>query len=81
MPRKSPICTRCGEQITGALAWVELNSPYRSGLCHRCLEDSFGCPRCGRTLPKSENRGSYCRACRSEYNRAYAASRRGESRR
>jgi hypothetical protein len=76
MTRK-PRCTRCGEQITGALAWTELNALYPTGLCHRCLADSFSCPKCNRTLPKSENRGSYCRECRSAYNRAYAAQRRG----
>ena len=79
MPQKSPICTRCGDEITGALGWVELNSPYPTGLCNRCHADSFGCPRCGRLVPKAENRGSYCVSCRSEYNKAYAARRRGRA--
>jgi hypothetical protein len=74
---KNPICTRCGSEITGALGFAEMYGLYPKGLCLRCLDDSFDCPRCNRKLPKSENRGSYCRECRSEYNRAYAARRRG----
>jgi hypothetical protein len=53
---KNPICTRCGQEITGALGWSELHGLYPRGLCVRCLDDSFSCPRCNRTLAKSENR-------------------------
>jgi NMD protein affecting ribosome stability and mRNA decay len=74
---KTLTCGHCGGRITGDWAWSERNSPHPTGLCQRCFADSFGCPRCGRRLPKSENRGSMCRVCRSEYNRAYAARRRG----
>jgi hypothetical protein len=76
MPRKVT-CSRCGERISGQDAWIALNAPYWNGLCDRCMADSFGCPRCGRWVPKSEDRGSYCRECRSAYNREYAARRRG----
>jgi hypothetical protein len=75
--KKTPICTRMLEGDHRARGWAELHGLYPTGLCGPCSDDSFGCARCNRMLPKSENRGSYCRECRSEYNRQYVARRRG----
>jgi len=77
MARKQPTCARCGEQLDAQYAWLAANSTIRFDLCRACSKDSFDCPRCNQRKPKSENRGSYCRECRSEYNKAYAAKRRG----
>jgi hypothetical protein len=75
-PRKpSQSCVRCGEEIEWILSFGA--NPFE--LCRRCLGDSFSCPRCNRYVPKAESRGSYCKQCRSDYNRAYAARRRGVS--
>jgi hypothetical protein len=80
MTRK-PACVRCGEPLDKLKILLrDQNAGNRGGiwdLCRSCLADSFDCPGCNRLVPKSENRGSYCRECRSEYNRAYAAKRKG----
>jgi hypothetical protein len=68
MTRKLQICTRCGENPQLA---PDSPGDYYNGLCGPCVAASRRCPRCREWIAVVDMRGSYCRACRSEYYRQW----------
>jgi hypothetical protein len=73
MPRTLLKCYICGETLPRDQGAI---SP-KFEVCLDCASDAVLCPRCDLFRPKAVMRGSYCRECRSEYNRQYNLRRRG----
>jgi hypothetical protein len=65
MPRKRPICADCGTKLQD----FEVESRYYQERCRACRENYEGCIRCGELTHLRDMRQSYCRSCRSQYDR------------
>jgi hypothetical protein len=65
MPRKRAICADCSKKLQG----FEADSWYYQGRCQDCRKNYEACIRCHEIRPLKDMRQSYCRWCRSAYDR------------
>jgi hypothetical protein len=68
MSREPPACADCGGPLPDVYSVIVIRSPMLA-FCPRCQPNYGVCVTCGEVRHLGDMRQSYCKSCRSEYDR------------